>query len=82
MLINIGYGNMISSQRIISAVSPESAPIKRLVQEARDSGMVIDATYGRKTITLIIMDSGHVVISSLVTETVAQRVNEKEDNYE
>ncbi len=82
MLINIGYGNMISSQRIISAVSPESAPIKRLVQEARDSGMVIDATYGRKTRTVIIMDSGHVVLSSLVTETVAQRVNEKEDNYE
>ncbi len=82
MLINIGYGNMISSQRIISAVSPESAPIKRLVQEARDSGMIIDATYGRKTRTVIIMDSGHVVLSSLVTETVAQRVNEKEDNYE
>ena len=82
MLIHIGYGNMISSQRIISAVSPESAPIKRLVQEARDSGMIIDATYGRKTRTVIIMDSGHVVLSSLVTETVAQRVNEKEDNYE
>lgn len=82
MLINIGYGNMISSQRIVSAVSPESAPIKRLVQEARDSGMVIDATYGRKTRTVIIMDSGHVVLSSLVTETVAQRVNEKEDKYE
>ncbi len=73
---------MIASQRIISAVSPESAPIKRLVQEARDSGMVIDATYGRKTRTVIIMDSGHVVLSSLVTETVAQRVNEKEDNDE
>lgn len=82
MLINIGYGNMIASQRIISAVSPESAPIKRLVQEARDSGMVIDATYGRKTRTVIIMDSGHVVLSSLVTETVAQRVNEKENNDE
>lgn len=84
MLINIGYGNMIASQRIISAVSPESAPIKRLVQEARDSGMVIDATYGRKTRTVIIMDSGHVVLSSLVTETVAQRVNEneKENNNE
>ena len=73
---------MNASQRIISAVSPESAPIKRLVQEARDSGMVIDATYGRKTRTVIIMDSGHVVLSSLVTETVAQRVNEKEDNDE
>ena len=82
MLINIGYGNMIASQRIISAVSAESAAIKRLVQEGRDSGMVIDATYGRKTRTVIIMASGHVVLSSLVTETVAQRVNEKEDNDE
>lgn len=79
MLINIGYGNMISLKRIVSVVSPESAPVKRLVQEARDSGMVIDATYGRRTRAVIIMDSGHVVLSSLVTETVAQRVNEKED---
>jgi len=79
MLINIGYGNMISLKRIVSVVSPESAPVKRLVQEARDSGMVIDATYGRRTRAVIIMDSGHIVLSSLVTETVAQRVNEKED---
>lgn len=77
MLVNIGFGNMISSERIVSVVSPESAPIKRLVQEARDSGTVIDATYGRKTRAVIIMDSGHVVLSSLVTETVALRVNEK-----
>ncbi len=79
MLINIGYGNMISLKRIVSVVSPESAPVKRLVQEARDSGMVIDATYGRRTRAVIVMDSGHIVLSSLVTETVAQRVNEKED---
>ncbi|MDD6344771.1 MAG: DUF370 domain-containing protein [Oscillospiraceae bacterium] len=83
MLINIGYGNMISSNRIVSVVSPESAPVKRLVQEARDSGMVIDATYGRRTRAVIVMDSGHIVLSSLVTDTVAQRVNEKEKkNYE
>ena len=79
MLVNIGFGNMIYSERIVSVVSPESAPIKRLVQEARDSGTVIDATYGRKTRAVIIMDSGHVVLSSLVTETVALRVNEKEE---
>lgn len=76
MLINIGFGNMVSSERIVSVVNPESAPIKRLVQEARDSGSVIDATYGRKTRAVIIMDSGHVILSALVTETVASRINE------
>ena len=77
-LINIGYGNMVASNRIISIVSPESAPIKRLVQEARDEGTVIDATYGRKTRAVIIMDSGHVILSSLITYTVASRINESE----
>ena len=81
-LINIGYGNMVASNRIISSVSPESAPIKRLVQEARDSGNAIDATYGRKTRAVIIMDSGHVILSSLITDTVAARINESEDNNE
>ena len=75
-MINIGYGNTISPTRIISIVSPESAPIKRLVQEARDSGMAIDATFGRKTRAVIIMDSGHVVLSSLITDTLAARINE------
>lgn len=75
-MINIGYGNMISPERIITIVSPESAPIKRLVQEARDGGMAIDATFGRKTRAVIIMDSGHVVLSSLITETLAARINE------
>lgn len=75
-MINIGYGNMISPARIISIVSPESAPIKRLVQEARDSGMAIDATFGRKTRAVIIMDSGHIVLSSLITDTLAARINE------
>ena len=77
-LINIGYGNMVASNRIISIVSPESAPIKRLVQEARDEGTVIDATYGRKTRAVIIMDSGHVILSSLITDTVASRIYESE----
>lgn len=74
-LINIGYGNMISSQRIVTIVSPDSAPIKRLVQEAKDDGRAIDATYGRKTRAVIIMDSGHIVLSSLITETLAARIN-------
>ncbi|WP_297959283.1 DUF370 domain-containing protein [uncultured Ruminococcus sp.] len=74
-LINIGYGNMVSSERIVAVVSPESAPIKRLVQEARDDGRAIDATYGRKTRAVMIMDSGHIILSSLITETLAARIN-------
>ena len=74
-LINIGYGNMVSADRIVTIVSPESAPIKRLVQEARDSGRAIDATYGRKTRAVVIMDSGHIILSSLITDTLAARVN-------
>lgn len=76
MMINIGYGNMISASRIVAVVSPDSAPIKRLVQEAKDGGRAIDATYGRKTRAVIIMDSGHIVLSSIVTETLATRINE------
>lgn len=74
-LINIGYGNMVSAERIVTIVSPDSAPIKRLVQEARDSGTAIDATYGRKTRAVIIMDSGHIILSSLITDTLAARIN-------
>lgn len=74
-LINIGYGNMISAERIVTIVSPESAPIKRLVQEAREDGRAIDATYGRKTRAVVIMDSGHIILSSLLTETLAARIN-------
>ncbi len=74
--INIGYGNMVSSGRIVTIVSPESAPIKRMVQEARDEGRAIDATYGRKTRAVIVMDSGHIILSSLVAETLATRLNE------
>lgn len=66
---------MVSSDRIVTVVSPESAPIKRLIQEARDDGRAIDATYGRKTRAVIIMDSGHVILSSLITETLAARIN-------
>lgn len=83
-LINIGYGNMVSADRIVTIVSPESAPIKRLVQESRDDGRAIDATYGRKTRAVIIMDSGHVILSSLITDTLAARINENggSDNNE
>lgn len=78
-LINIGFGNIVSANRIIAIVSPESAPIKRIVQEAKDDGKAIDATYGRRTRAVIIMDSGHVVLSAVQPETVAGRVD-KEDN--
>ena len=72
-LINIGFGNMVSANRLIAIVSPESAPIKRMVQEARDRGVLIDATYGRRTRAVLIMDSDHVVLSALQPETVAAR---------
>ncbi len=66
---------MISASRIVTIVSPESAPIKRLIQEAKDDGRAVDATYGRKTRAVIVMDSGHVILSSLITDTLAARIN-------
>lgn len=78
-LINIGFGNMISAARMIAIVSPESAPIKRIVQDARERGTLIDATYGRRTRAVIIMDSEHVVLSALQPETVSNRIVDKED---
>ena len=74
-LINIGFGNIVSADRIISIVSPESAPIKRIVQEAKDTKMAIDATYGRRTRAVIIMDSGHIILSCVQPETVANRLD-------
>lgn len=76
-LVNIGFGNMVSANRIISIVSPESAPIKRMVQDARDKGILIDATYGRRTRAVIITDSDHIVLSAIQPETVGQRLNNK-----
>ena len=73
-LINIGYGNYVSSERLLAVVSPDSAPIKRLIQESRDRGMLIDATYGRRTRAVLIMDNDHLVLSALQTETVANRL--------
>lgn len=72
-LINIGYGNIISANRIISIIGPESAPVKRIIQDARSRGMLIDATFGRKTRAVIIMDSNHVILSAVQPETVAAR---------
>lgn len=74
-LINIGFGNIVSANRIISIVSPESAPIKRIVQEAKENGTAVDATCGRRTRAVIIMDSGHVILSALQSETVAARLD-------
>ncbi|HCR44227.1 MAG TPA: hypothetical protein DIV41_06565 [Ruminococcaceae bacterium] len=81
-LVNIGFGNMVSLERLISIVSPESAPIKRIIQDAKDSGMLIDATYGRRTRAVIIMDSGHVVLSAIQPETVANRANSRDDDLD
>lgn len=75
-LINIGFGNMVSSSKLVAIVSPESAPIKRIIQDARDKGMLIDATYGRRTRAVIIMNSEHIVLSAIQPETVGARVNE------
>ena len=72
-LINIGFGNIVAANRIISIVSPESAPIKRIITEARDRGQLIDATYGRRTRSVIITDSSHIVLSAIQPETVAHR---------
>jgi regulator of extracellular matrix RemA (YlzA/DUF370 family) len=78
-LINIGFGNIVSANRIISIVSPESAPIKRIIQDARDRGTLIDATYGRRTRAVIVMDSDHVILSAVQPETVAARLNDRNE---
>jgi len=81
-LVNIGFGNIVSANRIVSVVSPESAPIKRIIQEARDRGMLIDATYGRRTRAVIITDSDHVILSAVQPETVAHRLAAKDQMIE
>ena len=78
-LINIGFGNIVSANRIVALVSPESAPLKRIIQEARDGERLIDATYGRRTRAVIIMDSDHVILSAVQPETVAHRVDDDDD---
>ena len=81
-LINIGFGNMVSANRLVAIVSPESAPIKRIVQEGRDKGTLIDATYGRRTRAVIITDSDHVVLSAIQPETVANRFTDTSEDEE
>ena len=73
-LVNIGFGNIVAANRIISIISPESAPIKRIIQEARDKGMLVDATYGRRTRAVVVTDSGHIILSAVQPETVANRL--------
>ena len=78
-LINIGFGNMVSASRLIAIVSPESTPIKRMVQEARDRGVLVDATYGRRTRAVLITDSDHIILSALQPETVAGRLGGRDE---
>ena len=73
-LVNIGFGNIVAANRIISIISPESAPIKRIIQGARDKGMLVDATYGRRTRAVVVVDSGHIILSAVQPETVANRL--------
>jgi hypothetical protein len=73
-LVNIGFGNMVNAERVIAVVSPESAPIKRIIREAEDKGNLVNATYGRRTRAVIVTDSDHIVLSALQTETVASRL--------
>ena len=81
-LLNIGFGNIVSANRVVAIVSPESAPIKRIIQEARENNILIDATYGRKTRAVIIADSGHIILSAVQPETVAGRLNGKNEEIE
>ncbi|MCE5343179.1 MAG: DUF370 domain-containing protein [Eubacteriales bacterium] len=78
-LINIGFGNMISAERIVTVVSPDSAPVKRMVQEARDARKIVDATQGRRTRAVIVTDSGYIVLSAIQPETVASRMGGREN---
>ena len=81
-LIGIGFGSMIAARRVLAIVDPDSAPIKRVVQEARDRGMLIDASYGRKTKSVLLMDTDHVILSALTTEALAARWEEKQEDKE
>ena len=77
-LINIGFGNIFSANRLIAIVGPEAAPIKRIIQDARESGMLVDATCGRRTRAVMICDSGHIVLSAIPPETISRRLDVKE----
>ena len=84
-LVNIGFGNVVSANKIVSIVSPEAAPIKRIIQEAKDTKVAIDATCGRRTRAVLIMDSGHIILSAVQPETISARLDKdiaKEENIE
>ena len=81
-LINIGFGNLINAGRLVAIVSPESAPIKRIIQDSKEKGMLIDATHGRRTRAVLITDSDHVILTYLQSETVANRLNDTENGAE
>lgn len=83
-LINIGFGNMVAANRVIAVVSPDSSPIKRVIRESEDKGMLVNATYGRRTRAVIVMDSEHIVLSAIMPETISKRLEgeEAEDKYE
>ncbi len=81
-LINIGFGSMVAANRLLAIVAPDSAPIKRVVQEARDRGMLIDASFGRKTKAVILMDTDHVILSAIPTETISARWLDKQEPEE
>ncbi|MBQ7038817.1 MAG: DUF370 domain-containing protein [Clostridia bacterium] len=81
-LINIGFGNMVAAGRLVAIVSPESAPIKRIIQDAKDRGTLIDATYGRRTRAVLITDSEHVILSAVQPETVANRFEDDEEEFD
>ena len=74
-LVNIGFGGLVARERILAVVSPDSSPIKRIIQDMRERGQLVDASYGRKTQAVLVMDSGHVILSALTPETLAQRIN-------
>ena len=78
-LLNIGYGNLVAAERLLSVVSPDSAPIKRIVQDSREIGMLIDASFGRKTKSVLIMDTGHTILSALAPETIAERFEQSRE---
>lgn len=75
-LLNIGFGNAVAMERIIAIISPDSAPVKRMIQDAKDRGILIDATYGRKTRTVVVTDSGHIILSGLQTDTITGRAED------
>lgn len=77
-MLNIGYGNLVAVDKLISIISPESAPIKRLIQDNRERGRIVDATFGRRTKSLLVMENGYIILSALMPETIAARLEDKE----